>query len=70
MTPAQFLQELAKGQPPAPVYLFVGPEGYQRDQCRRSLRKAALAGDDEGWSPLDLDSLTLAEVLDDARATS
>ncbi len=71
MTPAQFVQEVTKGKP-APVYLFVGPEGFQRDQCRRALKKAVLGedGDEEGWSPLDLDQLTLAEALDDARAMS
>lgn len=69
MTPAQFLAEVTKGAA-APVYLFVGPEGYQRDQCRRALKKAILGDDEEGWSPLDLDQLTLAEVLDDARAMS
>jgi len=69
LTPQQFLQEVSKGKP-APVYLFAGPEGYQRDLCRRALKQAVLQGDEEGWSPLDLDQLTLAEVLDDARAMS
>jgi DNA polymerase-3 subunit delta len=70
LTPAQFLQEISKGAAPAPVYLFVGPEGYQRDQCRRALKKAVLGDDEEGWSPHDLDQITLAEALDDARAMS
>jgi DNA polymerase-3 subunit delta len=69
VTPAQFLAEVTKGTP-APVYLFVGPEGFQRDQCRRALKQAVLGDDEEGWSPLDLDQLTLAEALDDARAMS
>lgn len=69
MTPQQLQQDIAKGNI-APVYLFVGPEGYQRDICRRALRKAVLGDEEDGWNPLDLDSLSLAEVLDDARAMS
>jgi DNA polymerase III subunit delta len=69
VSPDQFLRDVAKGSI-APVYLFAGTEGYQRDQCRRALKKAILGEDEEGWTPHDLDQITLAEALDDARAMS
>ena len=69
MSPDQFLRDAAKGSL-APVYLFAGVEGYQRDLCRRALKKAVLGDDEDGWTPHDLDQITLAEALDDARAMS
>ena len=44
MTPDQFLTSLKKDGP-APVYLFLGPDSYERDRCRRALREAALPPD-------------------------
>ena len=71
MTPDQFLRQLQK-QGPAPVYLFIGPDLYMRDQCRRALIKAALPDDDrdQGLAHHDLDDEDLAPVLDDARTLS
>ncbi len=71
MTPEQFLASLKK-QGPAPVYLFLGPDSYERDRCRRALREAALPPDlrDEGFTRLDLDEENLSAVLDDANSLS
>jgi DNA polymerase-3 subunit delta len=71
MTPDQFLRALDK-QAPAAVYLFVGPEGYRRAQCRRKLVEKALPPEEleEGFTRLGLDELSLSEIVDDARAMS
>lgn len=71
MSPAQFLQRLEKAAPAA-VYLFLGPESYQRNACRQALLEKALAPEDRdnGFSRHDLDEITLAQVLDDARSLS
>jgi DNA polymerase-3 subunit delta len=73
MTPDQFLASLQKNSP-APVYLFLGPEQFQRERCRRELIRAVLGDDPEdrenGFSRHDLGETTLASALDDARAMS
>ncbi len=71
MSPEQFLQRVQKG-PPAPVYLFLGPEVYQLGACRRALVNKVLAAEDRenGLSRHDLEETTLASVLDDARSLS
>lgn len=73
MSPDQFLAGLRKNAP-APVYLFLGPEAYQRERCRRELIRAVLGDDPEerenGFSRHDLSETTLAAALDDARAMS
>ncbi len=71
MRPDQFLQRLRKG-PPAPVYLFLGPELYQLGLCRRALIEKALPAEDreDGLVRHDLESTTVAAVLDDARSLS
>lgn len=71
MTPDQFLNSLRKDGP-APVYLFLGPDSYERDRCRRALREAALPPDlrEEGFTRLDLDEQSLSAVLDDANSLS
>lgn len=71
MTPEQFLRQI-KSQGPAPVYLFIGPDFYMRDVCRRTLIQAALPGEDrdQGLSQHDLDDEDLTAVLDDARTLS
>ncbi len=71
MSPDQFLQRIQKS-PPAPVYLFLGPEVYQLSACRRALVDKVLAPEDRenGLSRHDLEETTLASVLDDARSLS
>jgi DNA polymerase-3 subunit delta len=71
LTPDSFRAQLAR-QDPAAVYLFLGPELYGRDACRRALMDRFLGPDppEDAFVRHDLDSLTMAEVLDDARALS
>jgi DNA polymerase-3 subunit delta len=71
MTPDQFLDRLKKNGP-ASAYLFLGPEAYQRERCRKALLDAALPPEDreEGLTRHDLDEIPLASVLDDARSMS
>lgn len=71
MTPDQFLSRIAK-QPLAPAYLFLGPEAYQRRLCKQALLDRALPGEAraDGLTLVGLDSLSLAELLDDARSLS
>jgi len=71
LSPEQFLQRVQKA-PPAPVYLFLGPEVYQLSACRRALVDKVLAPEDRenGLSRHDLEETTLASVLDDARSLS
>jgi DNA polymerase-3 subunit delta len=66
MTPGQLHARIKKAAIP-PALLFLGPEAYQR----RRLKDALLATVPEGSVTYhDLSELTLAEVLDDARALS
>lgn len=71
MTPNEFRKKLS-GRKVAPVILFVGPDAYERDRCRRELVDVLLpeAEREDGLTRHDLDSVTLAEVLDDARSLS
>jgi DNA polymerase-3 subunit delta len=71
MTPDQFLAKLKKDGP-EPVYLFLGPDAYERDRCRRALVDAALPGEarEDGFTRHDLSSVALAEAIDDARSMS
>jgi DNA polymerase-3 subunit delta len=73
MTPEQFLSSLQKNGP-APVYLFLGPEHYQRDRCRRALLESVLGDSPEaretGFTRLDLSEVPLAAAFDDARSLS
>jgi DNA polymerase-3 subunit delta len=70
LSPEQFLQRIAKGEP-SPVYLFLGPEAYQRRICRSALIDRALGADrGSGYERYDLDETPLVEVLDDARSMS
>ncbi|MEO8658458.1 MAG: DNA polymerase III subunit delta [Bryobacteraceae bacterium] len=70
MTPDQFLTQIRKQ--PAPVYLFLGPDGFQRNRCRKALLERVLpTGDVEnGFTRHDLDDIYLDEVIDDARSLS
>src|ERR1043166_3263301 len=66
MTPNQLLARIKKGAVP-PVILLLGPEAYQR----RLIRSALLATvPEDAVTQHDLTELSLAEVLDDARALS
>jgi DNA polymerase III subunit delta len=71
LSPDQFLQRIRKG-PPAPVYLFIGPELYQLGVCRKALLEKVLAPEDRenGLARHDLDQITLPAVIDDARSLS
>src|SRR5580704_15386547 len=73
MTPDQFLVSLQKGSPAA-VYLFLGPEPYQRERCRQALVEVVLGSTPEdresGLTRVDLSEVPLAAALDDARALS
>jgi len=71
LSPDQFLDRIQKS-PPAPAYLFLGPEVYQRGRCRKALLERSLTPDDRenGFTQLDLEQTSLAVVLDDARSLS
>jgi DNA polymerase-3 subunit delta len=71
LTPDQFLEHLRK-QSPAPAYLFLGAEPYQRERCRKALLEAVLPPEDRenGFSRHDLDHTRLSTALDDARSLS
>jgi DNA polymerase-3 subunit delta len=71
LSPDQFLARIHKS-PPAPAYLFLGPEGYQRGRCRKALIERVLTPDDRenGFTQLDLEQTSMAAVLDDARSLS
>ncbi len=71
MTPEQFLARIGK-QPPAPIYLFLGQEGYQRRVCKQALLARVLPGEAraDGLTQVDLENTTLSSVLDDARSLS
>ena len=71
MSPEQFLQRIRK-EPPAPIYLFLGSELYQLGECRRALIGKVLAPEDRenGLTRQDLESATIAAILDDARSLS
>ncbi len=66
MTPAQFQARVKKGTVP-PVTLLLGPEAYERRRIKDALVGTVPA---DAVSQHDLRELTLAEILDDARALS
>lgn len=71
MSPDEFLRSI-QSREPAPAYLFIGPEAYDRDRCRRALTERVLAPEEreEGLIRHDLDTEDLAAVLDDAQSFS
>src|SRR3982074_3080659 len=71
MGPEEFLRSIRK-QAPAPVYLFIGPEPYLREQCRRELLERCLSPEERenGFIRYDLDETDLATVMDDAQSLS
>ena len=70
MTPEQFLIRIKKAV--APVYLFLGPEGYQRRICKDALLDKFLPGNErtEGFTQINLEEASLARVIDDACSLS
>ncbi|MFN0104798.1 MAG: DNA polymerase III subunit delta [Bryobacteraceae bacterium] len=52
----------------APAYLFLGPDAWRRDECRKLLIEKALPEEEreQGYSRLDLDEVSLSDALDDA----
>jgi DNA polymerase-3 subunit delta len=71
MTPDEFLKSIAQ-KAPAPAYLFIGPEAWSRDRCRRALIERVLPPEDrnDGFTRIDLDEVELSTVLDDANSLS
>lgn len=71
MTPEDLLSQLKAGKV-APAYLFLGPDAWRRDECRKALIEKALPEEDreQGYTRLDLDETSLADVLDDACSMS
>lgn len=71
MTPEQFLARLKK-EGPEPAYLFLGPDAYERDRCRRALLDAALPGEarEDGFTRHDMGDTALAAAIDDACSMS
>jgi len=71
MLPGDFVRALASA-PPEPVYLFLGAEPYRRKVCRAKLIERALpeAERASGLTRHDMDSVPLAEIIDDARSLS
>jgi DNA polymerase-3 subunit delta len=71
VTPEQFIQTTTR-RAWKPVYLFLGPEIYKRRRCREALVSAALGAEEResGFTRHELDEVTLAAVIDDARAMS
>src|SRR4051794_41414634 len=66
MTPAQFRTRIRQSAVP-PAALLLGPEAYER----RRIKDALLATFPEGAvTQHDLSEVTIAEILDDARALS
>jgi DNA polymerase-3 subunit delta len=92
MTPEQFLDRLSKARTgpaepgsvvransvkgPESVYLFLGPESYNRERCRHALIEAVLDPSlspeerEAGFTRHDLDQVALTSALDDARSLS
>src|SRR2546423_286241 len=66
MSPAQFLARMKRQEMEA-AYLFLGAEAYERRKCREAL--IAASGEAE-VAQHDLSEVSLAEVIDDARALS
>ena len=71
MTPDDLLTQL-KANKLAPAYLFLGPDAWRRDECRKLLIEKALPEEDreQGYRRLDLDEVSLTDALDDASSYS
>lgn len=70
MSPDEFLRSLERSA--EPVYLFLGPEMYMRDRCRKALIDKVLPPEDreQGLTRYDLEETELLSVMDDARSFS
>ena len=66
MTPAQLLARIKKGETP-PAILLLGPEAYERRRVKDALLASVAA---EAVTQHDLAEVSVAEVVDDARALS
>jgi len=71
MTPEQFLGQLARPRA-SPVCLFLGPEPYRRESCLKALIERVLPEEERegGVTRHDLETVSLSEVVDDARSLS
>jgi DNA polymerase-3 subunit delta len=72
MTSQQFLAHLKQSEPAA-AYLFLGPEPYQREYCRRALIERVFkdpGARESGVTRYDLDEVALDTVIEDARSLS
>ncbi|MEZ5351773.1 MAG: DNA polymerase III subunit delta [Bryobacteraceae bacterium] len=75
MSPDQFIDQVKKGKT-APAYLFLGPEPWQRDECRQALIDAVLGTDlaaedrEAGSIRHDMEEMSLTAVIDDAQSLS
>ncbi|MBM3782815.1 MAG: DNA polymerase III subunit delta [Acidobacteria bacterium] len=67
MSPDELLSQLKAGKV-QPVYLFLGPDAWKRDECRRALLEKALPEEDreQGYVRHDLDEVDFNEAIDDA----
>lgn len=67
MTPDDFLSSV-RANKLAPVYLFLGPDAWRRDECRKALIEHVLPEEDreQGLTRIDLSEISLSEVIDDA----
>ncbi|MGH9630934.1 MAG: DNA polymerase III subunit delta [Bryobacteraceae bacterium] len=70
MTPEDFLRQIQKQVSPA--YLFIGPDGWQREKCRKALIERVLTPEQrqDGLTRHDLDETEISTVIDDACSLS
>ena len=71
MTPDEFLRSIEK-RDPQPAYLFLGPEAWARDRCRKALIHKVLPPEEreQGLTRHDLSEVEFSTVIDDARSFS
>ena len=71
MTPDEFLRSIETREPQS-AYLFLGPEAWTRDRCRKALIERVLLRKiaKQGLTRHDLSEVELADVIDDARSFS
>lgn len=69
MKPKAFQQSLKAGKPGS-GYLFLGPEIFFRDRCRKALREAVLGQDEEGLLEIDLKEQPLTKLFDETKTLS
>ncbi len=69
MKPKAFSQQVKAGKLES-GYLFVGPELFFRDRCRKVLRDAVLGDAGDGFVDIDLKEKSIADLLDETRSLS